>query len=523
MNEIKQIEPEYVYVTIPAEYICVYHRILAMMADYGEDMLKDCKANCTDRNSGVIECFNMFNSAVAARKLGKDKLAALIIKYIKVKINQIYKDKDNSTSFVFPVDETGQLKAFVSCGERPKFEINPDDMNLYEHKFNNGFDEHFKLGPEDESKDIVDVDISSNDSGSTETPTPSTKGLSIVLLPRYENVSNEVRPCADINVYFDGEEINVNDTTYQYYFDDKPVNRFNDVSNLSTGVHNFKVVITYNGQTKIESIDKAYNTIDIKPDKPIVNKKSEMYKTVIANKPVPYFTAQEGKIYYTNQFNLYFPNSGFSNNDIEQIEQEIKNVFGDDMIISTTHYAKINDENTFSTLLEAYNNWKQNNSDQVYIRSTKRFYCGKCKNGFVRFNTPPYGHFDNTFNFPDIIDLEKAQVDPTYTKKLVLYRYRHRKNRIFNRDKSGRIDDIVVLTNSLGETVFTRYKYWTPYDWDSLYNKYNSAKDNGNNINACTIIRISVKHNIKYGFAYYRYDKKAKIYRKMRPQSVKQA
>ena len=83
MNEIKQIEPEYVYVTIPAEYICVYHRILAMMADYGEEMLKDCKANCTDRNSGVIECFNMFNSAVAARKLGKDKLAALIIKYIK--------------------------------------------------------------------------------------------------------------------------------------------------------------------------------------------------------------------------------------------------------------------------------------------------------------------------------------------------------------------------------------------------------------------------------------------------------
>lgn len=524
MNEIKQIEPEYVYVTIPAEYICVYHRILAMMADYGEDMLKDCKANCTDRNSGVIECFNMFNSAVAARKLGKDKLAALIIKYIKVKINQIYKDKDNSTSFVFPVDETGQLKAFVSCGERPKFEINPDDMNLYEHKFNNGFDEHFKLGPEDESKDTEDINISSNDSDSTETPIPSTKGLSIVLLPRYENVLNEVRPCADINVYFDGEEINVNDTTYQYYFDDKPVNRFNDVSNLSTGVHNFKVVITYNGQTKIESIDKTYNTIDIKPDKPIVNKKSEMYKTVIANKPVPYFTAQEGKIYYTNQFNLYFPNSDFSDSDIEQIENEIKNVFGDGIIITTTHYAKINDENTFSTLLEAYNNLKQNNGNKVYIRSTERFYCGKCKNGFVRFNTPPYGHFDNTFNFPDTIDLEKAQVDEKYTKKLVLYRYRHRKDRIFNRNETGRIDNIVICDNLANAGSFTRYKYWTLYDWSKLYGKYNVAKNtNKATIGSCRIIRISVKHNIKYGFAYYHYDKGAKIYRKMSPQSVKQA
>ncbi len=152
MSKLEPIELEYVYVTIPAEYICVYHRILTMLADYGEEMLKDCKASCTDKNSGVIECFNMFNSAVAARKLGKDKLAEVIIKYVKAKINQIYKGLDNSTSFVFPVDERGELKAFVSCGERPLFEINPDDMNLYEHRLNNGFDEHFKLGKEDESK-----------------------------------------------------------------------------------------------------------------------------------------------------------------------------------------------------------------------------------------------------------------------------------------------------------------------------------------------------------------------------------
>ena len=147
------IEPEYVYVTIPAEYICVYHRILAMLADYGEDMLKDCKAACKDRNSSVIDCFNMFNAAVGARKLGKDSLAATLIKYIKAKINQIYKGEDNSTSFVFPVDENGQLKAFVSCGELPKFEINPDDAKLYEHKFGNGFEEHFHLGPEDDYED----------------------------------------------------------------------------------------------------------------------------------------------------------------------------------------------------------------------------------------------------------------------------------------------------------------------------------------------------------------------------------
>lgn len=247
MSELKPIEPEYIYVTIPAEYICVYHRILAMMADYGEEMLKDCKASCTDKNSGVIECFNMFNSAVAARKLGKDKLASVIITYVKAKINQIYKGKDNSTSFVFPVDETGQLKAFVSCGERPRFEINADDGELYEHKLGNGFDEHFRLGPEDESKDDIN----------TSSPVERL-GLDILMTPRYEEIDGEMRPCADITVLYNGYPIDVNNTIYQYYFDEQPVIRFNDVVNLSTGVHNFKVVVTYNGQTKIESVDKYY-------------------------------------------------------------------------------------------------------------------------------------------------------------------------------------------------------------------------------------------------------------------------
>jgi hypothetical protein len=243
MSKLVQIEPEYIYVTIPAEYICVYHRILAMLADYGEDMLKDCKASCTDRNSGVIECFNMFNAAVAARKLNKDKLAETLIKYIKAKINQIYKGKDNSTSFVFPVDENGQLKAFVSCGERPRFEINADDGELYEHKFNNGFDEHFRLGPEDES-----------DNGS---PVEET-GLVLVLTPRWEKIDDEYHPCADIICRYNGEEIDINDTDYQYYFDDRPVIRFNDVSNVNYGFHTFTVIVNYKGETKISSKTLIY-------------------------------------------------------------------------------------------------------------------------------------------------------------------------------------------------------------------------------------------------------------------------
>lgn len=242
MSELVQIEPEYIYVTVPAEYICVYHRILAMLADYGEDMLKNCKASCTDRNSNVIECFNMFNAAVAARKLGKDKLAETLIKYIKAKINQMYRGVDNSTSFVFPVDENGQLKAFVSCNERPMFYINPKDMELYEHKFGNGFEEHFGLGEEDNAND-EDLD--------------STK-LEATLVPRYEIIHNIIVPCADITISYNGSPVNKSNTTISYYFDDEEVVDFRSIKELTDGNHEFMIVVNYKGIIKIVKENLTY-------------------------------------------------------------------------------------------------------------------------------------------------------------------------------------------------------------------------------------------------------------------------
>ena len=242
MSELIQVEPEYVYVTIPAEYICVYHRILAMLADYGEDMLKDCKASCTDRNSNVIECFNMFNAAVAARKLGKDKLAETLIKYIKAKINQMYRGVDNSTSFVFPVDENGQLKAFVSCNERPMFYINPEDGELYEHKFGNGFEEHFGLGDEDND---ISEEIERDK-------------LIVTLDPRYDIINDITVPCADISIKYDNIPLTYSDVTITYYFDDEEVPSFKYVSELKEGNHTFMIVVNYKGVVKIVKSDLIY-------------------------------------------------------------------------------------------------------------------------------------------------------------------------------------------------------------------------------------------------------------------------
>ena len=242
MSELIQIEPEYVYITIPAEYICVYHRILAMLADYGEDMLKDCKASCTDRNSNVIDCFNMFNAAVAARKLGKDKLAETLIKYIKAKINQMYRGVDNSTSFVFPVDENGEVKAFVSCNERPMFHINPEAGELYEHKFGNGFEEHFGLGDEDND---ISEEIERDK-------------LVVTLDPRYDVVNDITVPCADISIKYDNIPLTYSDITITYYFDDEEVPSFKYISELKEGNHTFMIVVNYKGVVKIVKSDLIY-------------------------------------------------------------------------------------------------------------------------------------------------------------------------------------------------------------------------------------------------------------------------
>lgn len=132
-----EINPEYIYMTIPADYVCTYHKILILLSEYGVDMLNDCQAGCSNQNKSIINCFNMFNAAVAARKLGQDKTAETIMKYVNGQLNIIHNYNDIDTKIVFPVDENGYLKAIVSCGENPTFTIDPETGLLWEKSITN--------------------------------------------------------------------------------------------------------------------------------------------------------------------------------------------------------------------------------------------------------------------------------------------------------------------------------------------------------------------------------------------------
>lgn len=126
-----EVYQEFVYVTVPREYIALYHKILLLLADFGEEMLNDCKSACKDRNSQISECYNMFNAAIAARKLNEKPLEHAIITYLEAKLEMIYKELPN-TSFIWDVDDRGLLKAIVDGSKNPKLYINPDDGYLYE-------------------------------------------------------------------------------------------------------------------------------------------------------------------------------------------------------------------------------------------------------------------------------------------------------------------------------------------------------------------------------------------------------
>ena len=253
--ELREVTPKYVYMVIPSPYVCVYHNVLRLLADYGEEMLKDCKATCTQRNSGVIECWNMFNAAVAAYNLSNKneddpdkhlKLSKLLISYVTTKIKQIDRNIDES-SIIFPVDENGRLEAIVTCGDKPIFRISEDNMELYEHLFNDQQDEHFFLGPEDGWTDFENRDV------------PRKSGLAVDLIPYYE-LGNDgfYHPCVDIQVELDGTRIDLRDCIYELYFDNKPVVRYESITNITPGAHTFMIVLTYRGTTVINEKVKVY-------------------------------------------------------------------------------------------------------------------------------------------------------------------------------------------------------------------------------------------------------------------------
>lgn len=141
------MENDVIYIKIPYKWSCIYQKILIAFADLGIDMLKDCNASCTSNNKSIINCFNMFNAAIAAYELRESdnwetdkmlKQANTIIKYIEAQLNIHYKgDIPNYNKYEFNTNN-GKLYTVIACAETPQFYVDVSNGRLYKSTdFNN--------------------------------------------------------------------------------------------------------------------------------------------------------------------------------------------------------------------------------------------------------------------------------------------------------------------------------------------------------------------------------------------------
>jgi len=122
----------FIYLEIPIDYACTYHKLLTYMADYGEDAIKECDSACKGNNKSIIKCWNMFQAALAAYEIGRIKEANLLINYINAQLDTIYKKTDyipelNGT--IEPIDEKGHVFGTLTCRNYIEFYVHIEETN----------------------------------------------------------------------------------------------------------------------------------------------------------------------------------------------------------------------------------------------------------------------------------------------------------------------------------------------------------------------------------------------------------
>lgn len=128
-------------VNIPIEYLFVYNKLLLVMVELGESMLHSCKSLCDTKNMPVVECYHMFQAALAARQLSVTdgigvsnnyyaKVANTLLNYVKAQLNCIVENYKDSISFTIPYAPDGSVNLFITIeGDNTQVIIEPSDTN----------------------------------------------------------------------------------------------------------------------------------------------------------------------------------------------------------------------------------------------------------------------------------------------------------------------------------------------------------------------------------------------------------
>lgn len=134
VEDAYEVKPEYIFMTIPSQYMCTYSRLLTLMADIGKQLLDDCNATCKGTGKNITNCWNMFQSAIACYNLKRYDEAKLLIDYINKQIINLYRinGKEYNQVLEIPITEDGSIKAVCQCDNEMKIVVNKETNAAYE-------------------------------------------------------------------------------------------------------------------------------------------------------------------------------------------------------------------------------------------------------------------------------------------------------------------------------------------------------------------------------------------------------
>lgn len=126
---------DFIYLTIPTEYVVVYRKLMQCILEAGINVLKQCDCNCKNNKTRILfDCWCAFQSAIAAKKLGQDKAANVIIDYILAQLELTCTCEEACDCEILPIEITkGILEVTSNCDtcHIPTFYIDVNTGELY--------------------------------------------------------------------------------------------------------------------------------------------------------------------------------------------------------------------------------------------------------------------------------------------------------------------------------------------------------------------------------------------------------
>lgn len=145
---------KFVFLSVPIKWTEIYNKLLILMANRGIDMIKDCNAACNDDAKRLIQCWNEFNAACAAYKLGQETEAKILIEILIDCMNRKYRTNYDAAYYTnFDISSL----SYINCNN-VSFFTQPVDHDIEANSFDELITVH-NLDTADKLKTFIDNTI----------------------------------------------------------------------------------------------------------------------------------------------------------------------------------------------------------------------------------------------------------------------------------------------------------------------------------------------------------------------------